>query len=232
MESKQEEQELKKEALEEVEAKKAETEILSGEREVDIDGLGKVIIFHPTLSVNQECEKIYSEKFIEYLNENKLPTINQLEKLLEERGIWGPDQDADLEQKSQNLISLTVQLNQSKQDLKTVTEKSRKKLEDKIAKLARDRMVAETELISKTMYRGSLIEATVERRAEKDALFHKMLKCTKTTEGNPLFKKKEDLFERSYGTGGVERLAVACLNFWSGLSDPLLEEQLEEMIGS
>jgi hypothetical protein len=231
MEDQKEKKELKEEALEEVKAKKVGIELVTGKRDIEIEGFGIVTILHPSLSISQECERIYSEKFIQYLNENKLPTINQLERTLEERNIWGPEQDAELENLSTDLISLSLQLSQSKLDLKTVEKKSKKKLEDKIADLGKKRILAETKLVNKSMYHNQLLESTIERRAEKDALFYKMFECTKNVEGNSLFKNMEDMLNQHYGNS-VERLAVACLNFWGGIEDPLFEEQLEEMIGS
>jgi hypothetical protein len=231
MKGDKEDQELREKSLKDAEAKKAEVEIVSGEREVDIEGFGKVTIIHASLAVSQECEKLYSEKFIEYLNEGKLPTLIQLEKTLKERDIWGPEEDANLQKLTDDLVSASVQVNQSKADLETVDKKDRKKLEDKIASLERKRILAQSTLVNTNMSHNQLLESTVERRAEKDALFYKILRCTKDPEGNPLFKSKEDMLDKPYGFS-LDRLAVACINFWGGIDDPLFEQQLEGILGS
>ncbi len=236
---KKQNEELIKESLEQVDLKIAENEILSGEQRVELDSFGTVIIIHPNLKIKQVVENHYSKRFIELLNKSELPTISQLEKTLKNRKIWDDDSKSDLEMHRQILINRTISIQQNKLELNDKGKKPAKtrelELENIIAKLEKERIEAQLEFMNKTMYYNNLLESTIEKKAEKEAIYKQVFLCTQKEnekeERSPLFDSEDDMMSGSFGTD-LDQLIGKCISFWEGVQDPILANWLSGLIGN
>jgi len=224
----------KKESVEEMKLRKAESELLSGKRIVFLPSFGNITISYPSISVSQSVEKVYAEEFIKLLEEGKLPTVKQLKKTLKSRGIWTDEDNKELESLLREMQSVLISLNESKLKYSKAAESNQdniQELENKVMEIEKTRFELQRKFTEKTMYHQNLLASTVEQRSDRKALFHKVYLCTAKEDGKRLFKNEQKMWDYN-DTNDMNRLCIECVNFWSGIEDPFLERLAEEMIGS
>jgi hypothetical protein len=203
------------------EVAEAEAVIESGFKIIESPKFGKVKITFPSLLLDSELKRFYSKKYIEYLREGELLTIKQLTELLEKQGTWTYEDDVDLENLRELYQSKTITIAEI-----SIKDKKVKRDLDAIKSLMKERQEIEKKLMTKSIYRASMLENTVEKKAEEDLTKLKLVKCciNFTTE-KPIWESVEQL-DSCYAIPEFENFLVECLTFWGGVNVPLSDKSL------
>lgn len=213
-------------------AKKAESQINLEFFEREYETIGIVRVHHPSLEVSNQIDLYYTEQFNKLLTETELPTVNELDERLQERGSWTNEHDsklAKLQEAIRNTYFDIAQANLKKQKAKGKANKSKfdaliEQYNDKVIKF-------NAEYIKLVTLKTQLFQGTVEKVAEKNCIFKKIILCVTDIENKPIWNSIEELMTGTK-TRYMEQLFTDAERFWSGLENPLSEQLLEAVHGS
>ena len=236
VEAKEEVTEVKEEVgvvelKEELEVQEAEAEVLDGKRKVNLPTLGDVIISFPSIEVDRETKRIYSEEATRLMDEGKLKPLRAVEKQMRLNGSWLDEDDEELDKISKEWQSAILKIEQLKIQLDKADKKSKVIIEEKIATLERERLKIQRRLAYLSMTKENLLSTSIEEAASRVSLRYKLYRCTSKPDGTKLFSTFEEMLNYN-NSMDLDRLTGHCINFWAGIQDPLLESLLEEMTGN
>ena len=181
---------------------------------------GKIKIKFPNLAQDAEIKKYYASIFNDLLMNSKLPTVNKLMFILEEKGIWTSEDEKRMEDLREWYINRTIMIEQIKLKGKKVkTDK------ENIESLLKERDDFYRELIQKMITRTTLFENTIEKRAEEAMFKFKMVLCCFDRDEKQIWSSVDDLNTGDANTE-FEQLMVECINFWRGVPIPLSVKSL------
>jgi len=226
-EIKEEEVVLEEEPSEEASLKEAEAQILKEYVEKEYPGFGTVKIYHPTIAIESELDAAFTNEFNKALKENKdMPTVTQLEDLLDERGSWTSEHEDKLD-----IFRDAIQADYTEiAKLRSKRGKHNKKVTDLNVKKYQDNLLKTSRELSKLIANKSrLFDGTIESMVEKSVLKLKLIKCVMNGEGKPKWKDLNAL-DSEYGSFLLP-LIRDCSKFWAGMSDPLFDKSLNQAFG-
>jgi hypothetical protein len=199
------------------EVKVLESEILANEKKCVYPNLGTIIIKNPTLREQADINSFYAKMYTSLLKEGDFLSTKQMEELLEKNGTWTDQDDSRLDELRQSMVNKKIQLLQ-------IREKKRLTAEDKknIEQLSSDYNKQEIEFYKKSVYKYSLFDNTLERRAENETLYYKILKCVYKADGSHIWNSLDEMLSSSF-TKDFEMLTYDCISFWRGPDLPLFE---------
>ncbi len=207
--------------------KKAEKEIKSKYREVILDEFRdkkdvKIHIFQTTSGVDGKSTDAYARAFNRLIDDPTLKTKKQMENLLSSRGIWGEDQDKQIENLRDNMrdVELDVAgLRKRKKYNKASMNRLRKTWIDNRSKI--------TELLSE---KTTFLANTVEGRAEEEEVKVKLFLCVKHPDGTLVWNTLEELNDETDKIS-VVRLVNEAMLFWAGLTQEIIDYLPAEIFG-
>lgn len=223
-----------REVSEDLKAKQAEQEIQLEYMEKEYPVFGLVRIHHPSLQVSTEIDNAYYEKFNELLANSKLPTLSEMDDILEERGTWGEEQEEKLSKLLRAIKGGYYDIEQLKLQRHGVkgkgAAKRKKEYEEAIIEKSNQVKDYNVKYIQLMTRKNRLYEATIEKRVEQEIVFYKIFRCTTDVDGNPVWDSVEDL--KKVQTRLLQELAVDATKFWEGVTDPLFAQSLDAALGS
>lgn len=152
------------------------------QREVGIEGYGKVVLVRPNIGVSKEGDWIYSKVFNEAIRKGIPPTAI-LQKQLEESGVWTNKEEKDLEKERTLLTKFTLALREEKD-------------EEKRKPLKKNYLEAKDALFSTLMTKSSLFNHSAERKADDARTEYLILKGSYKEGGKePVWKDEEEMLE-------------------------------------
>ena len=218
-------QELDQEAMEKNEDVIEEAEVVSGTKDVEIQGIGTVRIFFPTSKEDVEVAKYSKELFSDLLMNSKLPTRRGLQKRLNATGDWTEEDDSvisDLETKREEII----------QSMRTAgNQENYKNFEKMFYEIHK-------KLVKKWTERSQLFGNSIEGQCEVETSLLKLYLCCKIVEKDengvektrPLSENFE-VFKNEYLAERITDLMYNANSFWSRISESFLEDWLAQISG-
>jgi len=221
----------------------AEAEMLAETKTADYGRLGTVVLHHPTIEDESAIQMEYSRLFTHLVQTSDLMTASQMERMLEEKGIWTRESEEALADKWDEVIGKGITIAQLKANLKEFLElqvekkddeslqKEIDKLSKEIRKIELERMELELEYGTALVEKTRLFESTIEKRAEEKAILLKLVHCIKAEGGEQIWKDVTAL-EKESSLPHIKRLMTDAIKFWRGAEHPFLEELALKISGS
>ena len=191
--------------------------------------LGEVYVHHPTIKEDSEINEVYLDEFSRLANETNLPSMAKMERILAEKGNWTEEDDKKIDGLFTAIRNRQLERAQLRMKMKTM-KRVPKKLLDQYETLSDKIQELELSLQTEVLRKSSMLEATLEKKAEKKALYHKLILCTKREDGTRVWETMED-FENETASD-VRELIMKAMMFWQGVSTPLSEGLLEVLSGN
>lgn len=199
--------------------------------ETEFEPFGTVRIHHPTFKISNDLDIFYTKEFNRLLEETDLPTMLQREEQLEERGAWTRENDEKMLRCKDAVRGTAYELATLKLKYSDLTDpKEKQKLLDQMEELNDRASVQQLDYVKLFTYKSNLFTGTVEKNAEKNVIFLKIVKCVTNEKDKPIFKSVEDVL--TYKTRDLEPLINAANRFWEGIEDPLFVQSLGAVTGS
>jgi len=216
---------------EDVKVKEAESKLNIEFVEHEYPTLGVVRIHHPSLQVSNEIDMFYTEEFNRLLMDTKLPTINELDDRLRDRGSWTEDHDDKITNFQEVIRNTYYDIQEAQYKMgKQKTKIKKKPFVDLIEQLNKKVLKYNTQYIKLITLKTQLFVGTVEKQAEGKSIYKKMTLCVTDEADKPLWDSVEDLMTKNK-TKDVELLFTDAETFWAGLSDPLSAQLLDQVYG-
>jgi len=186
----------------------------------------KIRIIHPDQETDLFITESYAEKFNQLLM-TEIKTWDELKETLMKRGVW-TDQDEETFNKGDEMVrdaayQAAKKIYDSKLDKKKLT-KEEKKIVDKARKIYDD-VVAKVDKVAMKRYKYYV--HTVEGLATQHAHNMKFIYCVLYEKDGEYIRLWDSLEafkkEKSYNKGFISDLFAKAINFWSGLSQEILQ---------
>jgi len=196
----------------------AHEEIIQGYRIVDLKNFrGKdmeVKIKFPNVEVDSDASKIYSKTMSELLmGDQQVITKIEMERKLTQRGIWGKEQEDEIEAIDDRMIDL-MREGQEMHSKNTVDPVRLEILKKEYLELK----AKKNSMITK---RENFMSSTVEGMSDISALEYKLFMCCEDMDGKRLWNTYDD-FRKEYNRFAVVDLLQKAMIFWSGLPQGVL----------
>lgn len=207
--------------------KKAEKEIKAKYREVILDEFRdkkdvRIHIFQTTSGVDGKSTDAYARAFNRLIDDPTLKTRKQMENLLSSRGIWGEDQEKQIES-----------IRESMRDVELSVAKMRKNKKYNRATMNRLRkswMDSRSEITDLLSEKNAFLANTVEGRAEEEEVKVKLFLCVKNPDGTLVWNTIEELNDETDKVS-VVRLVSEAMLFWAGLTQEIIDYLPTEIFG-
>lgn len=209
-------EDLQKEEFTEEEVLKGMLETATNRRIVDVPGLGKVELRHPTRRDEMEADNERSKAFTRFLLEG-LKTEAEMKKIAEERGIWTQEDEDGLTKVQQEMIDLQVEIAQAKGTKKRGLQK---KLLD-----ARKKWV---EIFAR---KNAIFSHTVDNKAENVWWQFLCQRCAFKEDGTLVWPTYEE-FLKEANSNPSAILITEFMTFYHGLSENFFDLWAGEEIES
>ena len=217
---KEQRQNTKEEVKEETESKKIELELERGYRIVNIEGYGELWIHKPTIEDDYVADLAYSQEFNKLMDESNLPTSEEMENKLEQRGKWTQLDKDELDDLRKEMISLSSDIILKKAEYKS--NKS-KRIKNEINKLQKEYESSRTKFFKKQAVHQKYMSMTIEGRADEKRLVFKMSRCVKRPDGQRVWETPEKLMEEKDSVP-VGTLVYEFITFMQGVDPRVLQE--------
>ncbi len=219
-------EEYEKTEFNEAELKLGEASIMANSKKMNFPKLGEVHVKFPTISEETEINLFYAQEFNRLLVETNLLDRKRYMEMLSKKGIWKEEDDQAIKDLQELYFSKSV-------SIESIKAKKRKSADDdmNLAELERDRHKVYVDLISKTMDRENLLENTLERKAEMEALYYKIVLCSYKNNGDKYWSSLEE-FKSCNSIPELSDFISECVSFWRGENVPLFGNSLSQPTGS
>ena len=220
-------EQTKKELIETATSANLEQELQTGIRTVSTNKYGKVEIRFPTIRIDSDANKIYTDYFTRLFKEGKYLTFREMTKTLASRGIWGEDEEKELNLLRTRLTNKSLDL----ADFNKLSDEAKEKIKDKIEIITSEISAARMSIFNLAFQKANLYENTIEKKAEKMALLYKVQQCVINIESNELiWKSVDELIDDRHPDS--QRILNECVSMWQGIDIPLFGSWLGDLIGS
>jgi hypothetical protein len=209
-----------------VDVKEAENVIASGERKFEYKTFGNVFVRHPNVKEKREISLVYAQEYNRLIQETNLPSYREMERRLAEKNIWTEKDDKELDKIKESYLGKLTTLHQIKLN-KNLSDKEKKN----ISKLEKEIADLEYSWIEKSLYKLSLFEQTLEKKADEYSNLYQIYLCTQKEDSSKLWDSFDVLMEQTQ-TKEFEKLASDCVSFWGGLENPLSEKYQALIFGN
>jgi len=207
--------------------KKAEKEIKSQYRLVTLDEFRDdkevdIHIFQTTSGVDSKATDAYAKAFNRLIDDPDLKTRKQMEATLKNKGIWGEEQEKEVEGLRDDMRATELDvagLHKKKTYNKATMNRLRTTWMEKRARI--------TELITE---KTSFLANTIEGRSEEEEVKVKLSLCVKYPDGTLVWNSVEEL-NNEINKFAVIRLVNEAMLFWSGLTQEIIDYLPAEMFG-
>lgn len=205
----------------------AHEEIIQGYRVVEIKNFrGKdkteVKIKFPTIEVDSEASKVYSKTMSELLmSDQQVATKVEMERKLAQRGIWGKEQEDEVEAIDDRIIDLMREGQEMHSKGKVDTSR--------LEAIKKEYLELKSKKNSMITKRENFMSSTVEGMADVSALEYKLSVCCEDMEGKRLWKTYDE-FRKEHNRIAVVELLQKAMIFWSGLPQGVLDMLPKEFI--
>lgn len=196
-------EEVQKEEFTEEEVAKGMLETATNKRIVEVAGLGKVELRHPSRQDEMEADNERSKAFTRFLLEG-LKTEAEMKRIVEERGIWTQEDEELLIKAQQDMVSLRIDIAQNKGTKKKGLQK---KLLD-----------ARANWLETFARKNAIFSHTVDNKAENVWWQFLTHRCAFKEDGTLVWKTYED-FLKEANTNPSAILLTEFMTFYHGLSE-------------
>jgi formylmethanofuran dehydrogenase subunit E len=175
----------------------------------------EIYIYQPNSEIESKAADIYNRTFSRLVSDPEYKTKKELQKIMEDRGLWGEKQEGQVEDIQDRMkdIQFTV-----------IKLKQFKKLEERkkeVMQYRKEWFQQRDKLINLLTERDSFLQHSVEGQSEQEMLKYKLVQCTKFADGTKVWETT-DAFNEEKEIGVVSTLLNDSILFWSGLSPELI----------
>ena len=158
---------------------------------------------------------------------SKLPTVEEMEKIMRDRGKWTDKDDNEIEMYKEDLAENQAELILVKTEYKKTKSP---KLKTKLTKLETESKRIKDEFTRKEGFRSKFKTNTIEGRADEKRLITKMSRCILKPDGSRVWETPGHLAKEK-DSAAVGQLVYLFITFMQGI-DPRLLEQVPEILSS
>jgi hypothetical protein len=200
--------------------KKAEKEIKASYRTIVLNEFRKekdveLHIHQPTSGIESISSDSYTKAFSRLIKDKDILTRKQMERLLEDRGDWGKDQEETVE---------TIREDMREIELRVAKMRKKGNFNSATMNKLRSQWINKREEISDLLNeKNSMLSNTVEGRAEEEEVKAKLSFCVKFPNGDHVWKSVEELNNESDRIAVVQ-LVNESLLFWAGLTQEIIDD--------
>lgn len=199
----------------EQELKNALEETITGSRIFEVNGFGLVKVRFPTIEESNMADYYYTKAYNKALKDD-IPTNDEMEKIIRQKGLWTEDDDKKLKEIEDKINEVLVALSKVK------GEKAKEPFYDELNNLQNERLILRNK-------KNSYFNYTVESLAEQQRIAYLTWACSYNAEtGERLWKTFEE-FKQETNQKGVADIAFQLLSLLMGLDDKLLQSPLQEV---
>lgn len=173
-------------------------------------------IWHPTTADESYSSLIYSKAYNRLLRDPDMLSKSQLLEILKERGVWGDKQEKELEQLREDLEAIQLEVAHYRTKIKKID----KKYLDTLKKKWYD---TKDKIQNKISERESLLNSSIESRAEEEQLKAKLSRCVKYPDGRCVWESYEVL-DSDHDRNDVIAVINDALLFWVGLTQEIVSD--------
>lgn len=179
----------------------------------------------PNLETEEKISRAYAKEYGKMLNDPDMKTQEELLAIMEKRNVWGPDKENKIEQLKEKVTFLSRQL------LDKGNEFSSEELED----LANQYETVVGELNVLSSKKGSIIENSIENRANELKIKLQLVECVfevdKNGKESKFWKNLEEINSEDRRIM-LNRIVNESLSFWNGVPSNFLENLPDLQSGS
>lgn len=199
---------------EEKELREGMNEIVTGTRQFKTKKYGLLQVRFPTVEEQRLADWEYSIAFNEGLKKG-LMTNKEIEKMLEERDIWGEKENQKIEEIDKEIDAELTYLTKLK------SEEKKKPVFEKINILRQQKLSLFAE-------KNKFFNISADSKAEEARLTYLTYKCTEKAETGERVWKTFDDFKKEQNSDDLTQIITQYLTFINGLPPNLLELSLGE----
>ncbi len=219
-------EEILKQSLKEINSKYRSIKLdeFRGNKDVEIH------IYQPTSKEGAIASDAYTHKYNKLMRDPDLLTKKQMLKIMEERGIWGKEQ----EDKYTNLQDDMQEIRLATQKLRANAERRKVPEDDPRVKKDLDNLRKQfegkhREGIAMLEDKASYLSRTIEASAEEEEIKTKLSLCVKFPDGTLVWPTIEDL-EAETDRLAIIKITQESMFFWNGLTQEIIERLSAGMI--
>ena len=199
----------KQNELTENEVSQGMNETATGKRKITIDGLGDLVMKHPSRDDELEADAERSKAFTRFLLDG-LKTESEMTEIAEERGLWTEKDEKDLEKIQQDMVKNRLDSSQEKAGTK------KKKLDKELAEIRQS-------LMKKITKKNAIFSHTVESKANNIWWQHLVFRCVYKEDGETKCWERYSDFSKELNNGPTAQLVADFITFYNGLSDDFFD---------
>jgi trans-2-enoyl-CoA reductase len=200
--------------------KRAESEIRAKSRTITLSEFRgaknvEIVISHPTTGDDTQSTNIYSKAYNRFLRDPDFMTKSQMKRLLEERKLWGEEQEQVIDTCREDMRAIELQVAQLR------VKKSYNKAS--VSRLRTQWFGLKNKIQTLVTERENYYSNTVEGRAEEEQLKSKLSLCVKFPDGKKVWNSIEELDNETDKTSIVATMNAAII-FWMGMTQEIIDE--------
>jgi len=190
---------------------------ISGTKTFEVDGFGTVTVRFPSIEESRIADYKYTQALNKAMMRDGLPTTEEMEKFLRDRGIWTEEDDKKLEELQKEMDDQLIAISKVKSD--------------KAAEPFRKRMAELREEINQLRSkRNFYMNQTAENKADEERIGYLTWACSINAEtGERLWDTFED-FKNERNQRAVGQIAYQLLSLMAGIDDELLADLPQEEV--
>ncbi|MEK6923284.1 MAG: hypothetical protein AABW84_01120 [Nanoarchaeota archaeon] len=207
--------------------KKAEVEIKSKTRTITLDEFHgqknvEIAINHPTTKDDTSSVNLYSKVYNRLLRDPEMLTRAEMKKLLEQKGLWGEEQEKIIDNIREEMRAVELQV---------VTLRAKNKNPNKatVNRLKKQWYELQNKIRDMVVERENYYSNTVEGRAEEEQLKSKLSLCVKYPDGNRVWSSL-DILDEETERHNVVTIMNAAMLFWMGLTQEIISDLPAKLI--
>lgn len=206
---------------------KAEAELKSNKRILKVKNFRdqeecEIHIFRPTVDEDSQAAYVYSKVFNKYLSDPDFKTNSEMEKVLEDRGIYGQPQKDRLDRIRDDMNAVAIEICSIRDD---------DDYKEKVVSLRKQWVDLRNEAQEISILRQSFMGNTVESKAEEERNQVRLSLCVKFADGTRVWPDISDL-KNEKDMGNLSFIITEAMTFWAGLNTEIIHALPDEIIDS
>ena len=206
--------------------KQAEAELKNGYRVLTLDKFRNrenviIHIFHPNQGIDSEASEAYGRTYSKFIKDPDIMTKKQLLKVLEEKGVWGAEEDALVESAREDMREIEFQVAKMR--------KAGNFNKDRMNSLRSQWFEFKNKLHTLLVEQQMILANTVEGYAESSERLVKLSHCVKFADGTRVWENVEAINVESDRIA-LTTMAQEATMFWLGLTNEIINELPAKLI--